>query len=40
MEKVKGFKGILILLEIIDVLANSKNYSLLASPAYTNVLKS
>ncbi|SKB25920.1 AraC family transcriptional regulator [Maribacter arcticus] len=39
MEKVKGFKGILILLEIIDVLANSKNYSLLASPAYTNVLK-
>ena len=39
MEKVKGFKGILILLEIMDVLANSKNYSLLASPAYTNVLK-
>ncbi|MEH6513402.1 AraC family transcriptional regulator [Maribacter arcticus] len=39
MGKVKGFKGFLILLEIIDVLANSKNYSLLASPAYTNVLK-
>lgn len=39
LEKVKGFKGILILLEIIDVLSNSKNYRLLASPAYTNVLK-
>lgn len=39
MMKAKGFKGILLLLEIIDVLANSKNYNLLASPAYNNVLK-
>lgn len=39
MEKAKGFKRIILLLEIINVLANSKNYKLLASPAYTNVLK-
>ncbi|TLP71936.1 AraC family transcriptional regulator [Maribacter sp. ACAM166] len=39
MEKAKGFKRIILLLEIINVLADSKNYNLLASPAYTNVLK-
>lgn len=35
----KGFKRIIKLLEIIDVLANSNEYNLLASPGYANVFK-
>lgn len=35
----KGFQRIITLLEIINVLANSKNYHLLSSPGYTNSLK-
>ncbi|MEO9893908.1 AraC family transcriptional regulator [Aurantibacter sp.] len=35
----KGFQRILKLLEILDVLATSEEYNLLASPGYTNVFK-
>lgn len=35
----KGFKRIIKLLEIIDLLANSQDYNLLSSPGYTNVSK-
>ena len=35
----KGFKRIIKLLEIIDLLANSGDYNLLSSPGYTNVSK-
>jgi|TARA_B110000037_G_scaffold133622_1_gene151533 AraC-like DNA-binding protein len=35
----KGFRRIMKLLEIIDILANSIEYNLLASPGYTNVFK-
>lgn len=35
----KGFARIMKLLEIIDILANSKEYHLLASPGYVNVFK-
>ncbi|MDN5199950.1 AraC family transcriptional regulator [Fulvivirgaceae bacterium BMA10] len=34
-----GFERIIKLLEIIDLLANSQDYSLLSSPSYTNVFK-
>lgn len=37
--QVKGFQRIIKLLEVIDILANSKDYELLSSPGYTNVLK-
>lgn len=35
----KGFKRIIKLLEIIDLLSNSEDYNLLSSPGYTNVSK-
>jgi AraC-like DNA-binding protein len=35
----KGFQRIIKLLEIIDILANSDEYNLLASPGYLNVFK-
>lgn len=35
----KGFQRIILLLEIINLLANSKNYNLLSSPGYPNLLK-
>jgi AraC-like DNA-binding protein len=35
----KGFKRIIKLLEIIDLLSNSQDYNLLSSPGYTNVSK-
>ncbi|SHK00381.1 AraC family transcriptional regulator [Pseudozobellia thermophila] len=35
----RGFKRIIKLLEILDILANSKEYTLLASPSYTNSFK-
>ncbi|WP_026810488.1 AraC family transcriptional regulator [Arenibacter latericius] len=35
----KGFDRIMKLLEIIDILANSEEYNLLASPGYVNVFK-
>lgn len=35
----KGFKRIMKLLEIIDLLSNSVEYNLLSSPGYTNSLK-
>ncbi len=35
----KGFKRIIKLLEILDILANCKEYNLLASPGYSNVNK-
>lgn len=35
----RGFKRIIKLLEILDILANSKDYTLLASPSYTNSFK-
>ena len=34
-----GFRRIIKLLEIIDILANSEEYHLLSSPGYTNVFK-
>jgi len=37
--KEKGFKRIIKLLEIIDILANSKEYNLLSSPGYINVFR-
>lgn len=36
---VKGFKRIIKLLEIIDLIADCKEYNLLSSPGYTNVNK-
>lgn len=35
----KGFRRIIKLFEIIDLLANSEDYNLLASPGYSNVFK-
>ena len=35
----QGFRRIIKLFEIIDILANSKEYNLLSSPGYTNVFK-
>ena len=35
----RGFKRIIKLLEILEILANSKDFSLLASPSYTNSFK-
>ena len=35
----KGFKKIIKLLEVIDLLANCKEYTLLSSPGYYNVNK-
>ena len=35
----KGFRRIIKLLEIIDILADSKEYNLLSSPGYTNILR-
>ncbi len=37
--KEKGFKRIIKLLEIIDIMANSSEYNLLSSPGYNNVFK-
>lgn len=37
--KERGFKRIIKLLEILDILANCKEYNLLASPGYSNINK-
>ncbi len=37
--QVKGFRRIIKLLEIINILANSQDYNLLSSPGYSNVFK-
>ena len=39
INEAKGFKRIIKLFDIIDLLANTKDYHLLASPGYTNVVK-
>ncbi|MFD0798739.1 AraC family transcriptional regulator [Maribacter chungangensis] len=39
MGNIKGFQRIILLMEIVNVLANSNQFKLLSSPAYTNVLK-
>lgn len=39
MEQTKGFKRVILLLDILHLLASSRNYTLLASPAYTNMVK-
>ncbi len=39
MAHEKGFRRIIKLLEMIDLLANSEEYNLLSSPGYTNVFK-
>jgi len=35
----KGFRRIMKLLKILDLLSNSKEYNILSSPGYTNVLR-
>jgi AraC-like DNA-binding protein len=35
----KGFRRIMKLMKILDLLSNSKEYNILASPGYTNVLR-
>jgi AraC-like DNA-binding protein len=35
----KGFRRIIILLEILEIMARSKEYNLLSSPGYTNAFK-
>lgn len=35
----KGFRRIMKLMEILDILANSTEYNLLSSPGYTNILR-
>lgn len=37
--KEKGFRRIIKLFEILDILASSKDFNLLSSPGYTNVFK-
>lgn len=39
LAELKGFKRILKLLEILDILAHANDYSLLASPSYVNSFK-
>lgn len=40
IEPTKGFRRIIKLLEIMEVMANSEEYNLLSSPGYTKVFKS